>query len=236
MSAALHKLRQLGFHEAFLLTDHGFFLNGAPDAADVCSQPPGNWLNVHERMLLGDGVGDGANLVLLAEKLGIPGPFSQAATPRALVAYRAGQTYFHGGISLQEAIVPVIHVLIRPAEVPKAKMPEIMLSYKRDAKKITTRLPVIEVMAGQQPELLASGDVELVIEAHDEAGNVVGEAKPGGVVNQADRVIRLKPGDRVQVTLKMDLEFEGKFIVKALDPITMAAVGEALELETDYTV
>ena len=236
VSAALHRLRQLGFHEAFLLTDHGFYLNGAPDVADVCNRPSGNWLNVHDRLLLGDGTGDAANLVLPAERLGIPGTFSQVAIPRALVAYRAGQTYFHGGLSLQEAIVPVIHVLIRPTESPKTKSPEITLSYKQGAEKITTRLPVIEVMAGLQPELFASGDVELILEAHDESGNVVGEAKPGGVVNPTDRVIRLKPGERVQVILKMDLAFEGKFIVKALDPVTMAAVGEPLELETDYTV
>jgi hypothetical protein len=34
----------------------------------------------------------------------------------------------------------------------------------------------------------------------------------------------------------MDMDFEGKFVVKALDPITQAALGNSLELETDYTV
>lgn len=236
VGAALHKLRHLGFHEAFLLTDHGFYLNPAPDAADVCSSPPGNWLNVHERMLLGDGTEDAANLVLPAERLGIPGDFAQAAVPRALVAYRAGQTYFHGGLSLQEAIVPVIHILLHSSEAHRAKTLEVTLSYKQGTKKITTRLPVIEVIAGQQPELFDIGEVALVIEAYDEAGKVVGEAKPGGVVNPTDRVIRLKSGERAKVTLRMDMSFEGRFTVKALDPNTQVAVGKPLELETDYTV
>jgi len=37
------------------------------------------------------------------------------------------------------------------------------------------------------------------------------------------------------VTLKMDLEFEGKFAVKALDPATLTTYYK-LELETDYAV
>jgi len=234
--AALHKLRQMGFDEAFLLTDHGFYLNGAPEAGDVCSMPSGNWINVHDRILLGDGVGDAANLVLQAERLGIPGAFSQAAVPRALVAYRAGQSYFHGGLSLQEAIVPVIHVRLRQPETAKAKKPKILLTYRRASKKVTTRLPVIEVMAGPQIQLLDLDTIELLIEAHDEQGNVVGEAKPGGAVDPTTRLVTLKPGEKVAVTLKMDMQFEGKFYVKALDPTTSVALGDVLELETDYTV
>ena len=67
-------------------------------------------------MLLGDGSPDPASLVLPVETLGIRGDFNQAATPRALVAYRAGLTYFHGGLSLEEALMPVISIRIRVLE------------------------------------------------------------------------------------------------------------------------
>jgi hypothetical protein len=234
VGAALHKLLQMGFDEAFLMTDHGFYLNTALEAGDVCAPPPGNWVTVHDRILLGDGNEDAANLVLPTERLGIPGEFSQAAIPRALVAYRAGQVYLHGGLSLQEALVPVINVRMRQPAEKAARKPEIVLAYKRGTGKITTRLPVIEISTGQ-PQMFAE-DIEIVIEAHDEKGDVVGEAKPGGVVNPATRIITMKPGEKAQVTLKMDLHFEGIFFVKALDPNTMAALGKALELETDYTV
>ena len=50
-----------------------------------------------------------------------------------------------------------------------------------------------------------------------------------------DREQQGQAGERVQVTLKMQLEFEGKFTVKALNPTTMATYG-SLELHTDYTV
>jgi len=64
---------------------------------------------------------------------------------------------------------------------------------------------------------------------------VVGEAKAGDRVNPATGILTLQAGERVQVTLKMQLEFEGKFTVKALNPTTMATYG-SLELQTDYTV
>ena len=100
--SAIHKLREIGFQEAVILTDHGFFLNTAIEAGDVCSKPPGKWVNLHERILLGDGASDANNLVMSSESLGIRGDFSQVALPKAMVAYRAGLSYFHGGASLQD--------------------------------------------------------------------------------------------------------------------------------------
>jgi hypothetical protein len=232
---AVRRLRGLGFQEALIVTDHGFYLNTATEAGDVAAKPPGQWLTVHERILLGDGSGDPSNFVVAAEHLGIRGDFSQAAGPRALVAYRAGQTYFHGGASLQEAVVPVISMRLHGAEAPAAKTPAITLSYKRGAKKITTRLPVFEIAVGTAELFWGDAEIDVLLEAHDRNGNVVGEAKPGGPVNPATRTVALKPGDTVQVTLRMEMEYEGKFTVKALDPSTLTTYSK-LDLETDYTV
>ncbi|MFU7547878.1 PglZ domain-containing protein, partial [Pseudomonas paraeruginosa] len=40
---ALHKLRGMGFKEAVIVTDHGFFLNAQAEAGDVCVKPQGKW-------------------------------------------------------------------------------------------------------------------------------------------------------------------------------------------------
>ena len=234
---AIHKLQALGFQDAFIVTDHGFYLNTALEPGDVCTQPPGSWLNMHNRMLLGDGTEDASNLVLSTDQVNIKGDFSQVAVPRALVAYRAGQTYFHGGLSLQESVVPVLAVRIRQPEVKTMEQLDVTLSYKQGATKITTRLPVIEIsVTGQSGLFLSENSVEVMLEAHDEKGQIVGEAKPDGVVDPITRILTLKPGRPVKVTLKMDLRFEGKFFVKILDPNTQAARGKQLELETDYMV
>jgi molybdenum cofactor biosynthesis enzyme len=82
---------------------------------------------------------------------------------------------------------------------------------------------------------ISEKDVEVLLEAYDRKGNVVGVAKTGGVVNPATGSIMLKSRDPIQVTLKMDMNFEGKFTLKALNPTTMM-VYDQLKLETDYTV
>jgi hypothetical protein len=79
--------------------------------------------------------------------------------------------------------------------------------------------------------------VEILLEAQDSKGNVVGEPRPGGDVNPATRTVTLMPGQRKQIALRMDEEFRGKFSVKASTPRpwSLASKGSELALETDYT-
>ena len=232
---AIHKLKQQGFHEVVMATDHGFFLNAHAEAGDVCVKPQGHWLNVHERSLLGDGVADSHNFVMPAERVGIRGEFAQFAGPRTMAPYRAGVLYFHGGASLQEVVVPVITVRLESTAPPDVRQATVTLRYKNGATRITTRVPVIEVSVESGNLFSLGAAFDILLEAHDRRGNVVGEAKAGDRVNPATGIMTLQAGERVQVTLKMQLEFEGKFTVKALNPTTMATYG-SLELQTDYTV
>lgn len=232
---AVHKLKQQGFHDVVIATDHGFFLNAQAEAGDVCVEPQGNWLNAHERSLLGDGAADSHSFVVPADRVGIRGDFARFAGPRTMAPYRAGLLYFHGGASLQEAVVPVLTVRLVATSRPDVKQATVTLHYKNGATRITTRLPVIEVSLDNGNLFSAGAEFEILLEAHDRRGNVVGEAKAGGPVNPATGTMTLRSGDRVQVPLKMQLEFEGKFKVKVLNPTTMATYC-SLDLQTDYTV
>ena len=234
VTRAVERLAELGFHDVVILTDHGFALNPDVQAGDVGEKPSGNWVNVHERLLLGDGTADNNNWVLAADKLGIRGEFAQAAGPRALVAYRAGETYLHGGASLQEAVVPYLLLKIKAAESWSDELPEVTLGYKR--KRITTQRPVIEVIVGPVRSLLASlEEIELLIEAHDEGGNVVGQAQGGDGFDDMTGVVRLRPNVTGKITLSMNRTFEGSFVVKALDPALLTTYS-TLSLKTDYMV
>lgn len=234
---ALHKLRGMGFKEAVIVTDHGFFLNAQAEAGDVCVKPQGTWpVNAHDRMMLGTGSADGHSLVVGAEKVGIRGDFAQVAMPRSMAPYRSGHLYFHGGASLAEAVVPVLVARLDTAAHAEQRKVMVDLTYKNGAKRITTRLPVIEVVL--EADLLSQDlSLEILLEAQDSKGNVVGEPRPGGDVNPATRTVTLMPGQRKQIALRMDDEFRGKFSVKALNPTTLALAskGSELALETDYT-
>ncbi|MCY4358033.1 MAG: PglZ domain-containing protein [Gammaproteobacteria bacterium] len=73
---AVHKLKDAGFNEVVIATDHGFFMNTHAGAGDTCSKLPGDWLNEHQRCLLGEGSSDSHHYLLSAEKAGIRGDFA----------------------------------------------------------------------------------------------------------------------------------------------------------------
>jgi len=231
---AIHKLKGLGFADVVIATDHGFFLNAHAEAGDLCAKPPGNWVTVHDRSLLGAGAADANNFAIAAEKVGIRGDFLRFAGPRSMAPYRRGLLYFHGGASLQEAVVPVITVRLR-AKQPEVAKASVALSYKNGARRITTRLPVVSLLVETSDIFSLRSDFEILLEAQDRKGKVVGEAKPGGPVNAATGTVTLKAGQPEQVTVRMDPDYEGKFTLKALNPVTMTAYA-ALDLETDYAV
>lgn len=232
---AIHRLREQGFKEVVIATDHGFFMNTHAGAGDVAEKPAGDWLVVHDRCALGDGSAGDDHIITDAEKVGVRGDFTRFAAPRSLAAYRAGLAYYHGGASLQECVVPVITMRLRGEAQPTASRPTVSLDYKHGARCITTRVPVIDIAIDSDDMFSVDATHELLIEAQDKKGNVVGEAKVGGAVNAATGTLSMQPGDRERVTLKMSPEFEGKFKIKALDPRT-STIHAQLELETDYAV
>lgn len=232
---AIHKLKERGFHEVVIATDHGFFMNTHAGAGDVCSKPAGNWIGIHDRCALGDGAGDGNHLVVSAEKMAIRGDFAKFAAPHSLAAYRSGLLYYHGGISLQECVVPVITMQLKTSNQPTLHKASVAMSYKNGAKAITTRMPVIDLAVETADIFSTENEFEILLEAHDSKGEVVGEAKAGGAVNPATGTLSLKPGDKVQVTIKMQMDFEGKFKIKALHPTTYTVYCQ-LDLATDYAV
>jgi hypothetical protein len=232
---ALHKLRGLGFREAVIVTDHGFFLNAQAAAGDVCAKPQGQWpINAHDRMLLGVGASDSHSTVLGAEKLGIRGDFSQVALPRSMAPYRAGHLYFHGGASLAEAVVPVLVARLDTGTVEAQLKLKVNLKYKEGAKHVTTRLPVIAISVSADDLFTTIQNLEVLLEAHDGQGNVIGEARPGGEVDPARKTVMIGLGQTKQVVIRMEEDFRGKFELKALNPTTLAAYA-SLALETDYT-
>ena len=233
---ALHRLKGMGFQTAVIATDHGFFLNAHAGSGDVCVKPAtGNWaVNAHDRMMLGSGEPDSNNLVLPADKLGIRGDIARVAMPRSMAPYREGHSYFHGGASLQEAVVPVLVVRFG-GTTPETGTVKIEIAYKNGAKRVTTRNPVIEIWLSTDDIFAADTRREVLLEAQKADGAVIGEPRPGGEVNPATNTIVLENGQRKAVTLRMQEGFEGKFTVKALDPATLSAYA-TLSLETDYAV
>ncbi len=231
---AVHKMLLLGLEQVVIVSDHGFFLNLEPEAGDVCQKPPGTWTEIHHRFMLGSGAEDSHNFAMEAGKLSVKGNFTQCAGPRTMAPFRSGEVYFHGGLSLQEAVVPIL--LVKPAKakpVSGSSGHRVEIKYKYGATKITTRVPVLVVTLVAGDLFAGDYDVEILIQAMDPVGKIVGEPRAGGDLNPATGTVTLRLEMPTQITMRMNSEFEGRFTVQALNPVTNAGYG-TLELKTDY--
>jgi len=232
---AISMLQSQGFNQVVVATDHGFFINNQAESGDVCPKPAGDWFLTHERIALGSGNANDHHFAMPSNQAGVRGDFSHIAGPNTMAAYSKGKLYFHGGASLQECVVPVMEVKLKKLAQPSLQQAEVKLIYKKGAKTITSRRPVIEVQLIGTDMFSQAESFEILIEAQRKGGEVVGEAKVGGVVNAATRTVSLQYGESQKVTLIMDEDFEGTFEIKALNPNTLAEYAK-IKLKTDYMV
>lgn len=94
---------------------------------------------------LGPGNEDGNNLVVSTERIGVRSDVPQVALPKSMAPYSSGHLYFHGGASLAEAVVPVLVARLDLGAKAAVSHSSVELRYRNGAKRITTRVPVIEV-------------------------------------------------------------------------------------------
>jgi len=229
LRVAISMLQSQGFNEVVIATDHGFYMDRLTGGGDVCPKPAGDWELTHDRIALGKGNADQHHFVMPASQAGVKGDYSHIAGPTSMATYSRNKLYFHGGASLQECVVPVMEVKLK-GQAKAVQQTEVTLNYKKGAKAITSRRPIVEISVTSD-DMFAQ--VEILLEAHNEAGDVIGEAKIGGAVNAATRTVSLQPGDSQKVTIIMDEDFEGAFTVKALNPNTLMEFTQ-LKLKTNY--
>jgi hypothetical protein len=231
----LTKLADLGFQHAVVATDHGFLFLRDEEAGSHVAKPPGNWLVQKPRCLLGEGEANAQTLVFKAADIGIPGDVRNYAVPRSLGPFVHGELYYHEGLSLQECVVPCMTIELAPSEKRDGvvSVPSFLINYKQGrTDKITTRRPVVDL--ARISEIIPNEtDREFSVEAFDASGTLVGSVAGGQTVNPATGCVRIKPGEAISVSLKMDDDFQGAFKVRVLDPSTGAQYAE-LSLRTNY--
>lgn len=111
----LRKIANANGSNMLLTSDHGFlFQQSAVDESDDLPIPyAAEWLLRNRRFALGRGItSDTTVKVFKASELGFPGDWS-AAFPLALGRFPlkgSGKRYVHGGLSLQEVIIPVLRI------------------------------------------------------------------------------------------------------------------------------
>lgn len=229
--AGVKKLRKMGFERAIIATDHGFMLFSEREAGNAVEKPSGDWMTVKDRCLLGSGSPNAGTVVFEREDVGIQGDFANYAVPRTFATFVKGRLYFHGGLSLQECVLPVISIDLLARAEEKPRPVDLHLLYKAGSTdRITTRRPMIQIAVYQTG--LFEEELEFQLEAYDKK-KIVGEVGTSNHVNPATNLVKIRPGERIKVPLKMDDDFHGSFEVRATDPVTGVNYA-TLKLRTDY--
>jgi hypothetical protein len=225
------RLARLGFQRLILAADHGHVLLPEVPPGDVVSEAPGDWDISKRRCRLGQHRSSATGVIVIsAQKLGIQGPVAEMAFPSGFCIFKAGQGYFHEGISLQECVVPVLVVDVALRQ-PEPGKPQIGLHYRSD--RITSRVASVRA---QLTSLFQDASVEVRIQVFEGSGaraKKIGEAADCDARDPATGLVTLK-GEEAQIPVRIADDYLGEELeVRAIDLATGTALAR-LKLKCSF--
>ena len=209
-----------GFNRVVISSDHGHMMLPEIPPGDVVQSPPGSWLESKRRCRLGSGLsGTAGTVTFKAGHVGVQGDLQEVCLPIGFRVFSDGPSYFHGGLSLQEAMVPVIIYRAENSAPYVSGKPEIDVRYRSE--KFTSR--VIGLKFYLHGDMCANV-ARVRIEAYDGAGTkakVVGEAADCEARNEKTHEVTLQAYSETPVPVLIDPHFGGPEIeIRVSDPQT----------------
>jgi len=209
-----------GFKRILISSDHGHVLLPEIPAGDVVPGPAGRWIETKRRCRLGSGLsGSAGTLTLKAGHVGVQGDVEEICIPLGFKVFSDGEAYFHGGLSLQEAVVPVVVLQAGKEGKIAAAKPEVDIRYRSD--RFTSR--VIGLKFFLQGDLFGT-PADVRIEAYNgttSKAKVVGEAADCEARDEKTREVTLEPDVETPVPVLLDPDFEGPEVeIRVSDPRT----------------
>jgi len=136
----IRRLASLGAKNIVVTADHGHLFGETIESGMKMDPPGGKTVELHRRVWIGKGGTEGKGYIRVkASQLGLGGDL-ELAFPRSLACFKAkgGSTaYFHGGMSLQEMVIPIIVLKKKETKPFAAKAPVVELTPSKP--KVTTR-------------------------------------------------------------------------------------------------
>lgn len=220
IAAAIRWVVSHGVDHVVISADHGHMMLPEIPAGDVVQTPLGSQLLFKRRCLLGSGFsGAGGTVNLKAGHIGIQGDVQEVCFPIGFRVFSEGEGYFHGGLSLQEAVVPVVVFRAVPEKQSTAGKPVIDIRYRSD--KFTSR--VIGLKFHLQSDMFGT-PARVRIEAYDGSGakaKVVGEAADCEARDEKTREVTLQADKETPVPVLIDPDFaDAEIEIRVSDPQT----------------
>ena len=226
IARAVHKAFDYGFDVAVLTADHGFLFIPEHVAGDSVAAPAGNVVIKQDRYAFGRFTDSPAIMVFSEAQLGYSLGGSQLAVPVSTGAFVKSSSYVHGGLSLQEALIPVLTV--ERAVKPKQVKTTVSLSW-RDQKSatVTTLTPSVKLVVSsdgphlpfEEPSISAYIDIAILV-VTETSGKAVGHVGPSEYLDPDSGLLRVRPGTTAPIPLRITEDHRGPCVVKAVDPAT----------------
>ncbi|ACZ61421.1 PglZ domain-containing protein [Dehalococcoides mccartyi] len=220
IASAVRWLASQGYNHIVISADHGHMMLPEIPPGDVVQTPPGGWLENKRRCRLGSGLAGAAGTITLkASNLGIQGDVHDVCLPVGFRVFSEGEGYFHGGLSLQEAVVPVVVFQAGAEKQSTAGKPDIDILYRSD--KFTSR--VIGLKFRLQGDMFGTAN-RVRIESFDGPGikaKIIGEAADCEARDEKTHEVSLQAGKETPVPILIDPDFDGPEVeIRVSDPET----------------
>src|SRR3989442_15506623 len=153
VDSMLHELRrafrilsELGVQTIIVTADHGYLFGDELGSDMKIDAPGGDTVDLHRRVWVGrGGTADPSYLRARLSDFGLGGDL-EIATPWNFACFKVqggAKAYFHGGMSPQELIIPV--VTLTPKKHDSGTSSEIALTIVLGSQKISTRLCSVQI-------------------------------------------------------------------------------------------
>lgn len=215
---AVRKLAGLGMSRIVVTADHGHLFGIGKESGLKMDPPGGKTVLLHRRVWVGRGGANADGYVRFSESdLGFEGDL-EMAFPRSIGYFKtkAQDAYFHGGMSLQEIVVPV--AVLRKKKVAERAAGQALVELAMELKLITTRLFSVTATYRERA-LVEKGEVRIVVETRsgrDVVGSTVVMATYGLEQSTGELLLKKDEPNAITIMLK-DTEDIGNVSLHVID-------------------
>jgi hypothetical protein len=222
LSRAVARLAHHGVTQFVISADHGFLALTREVGAHMIIPKPGGRGEVHRRAFIGKGgAASEALLRLPLDRIGLPGDLD-VVIPRGLALIAAGgaRGFFHGGLSPQEVVVPVVTVRIPPAGGTTVLTVEVQVPSKITSQIFTGRLLLPD-------DLLSEPLTVRPVAVRASDGEQVSILATASGAEQVEGLVRLTPGEPVVLGFRItrSLAKDDRIELKVFDARTDRQLG-----------
>ncbi|MFH0979912.1 MAG: PglZ domain-containing protein [Planctomycetota bacterium] len=230
VARAVRKLADAGIERFIVAADHGHLFTSAKDESMRIDSPGGQTVELHRRCWIGrGGMTPQATVRVSGPELGYKTDLD-FVFPLGIGVFKAGGdlAYHHGGLSLQELLIPVLTV--RMVRRGKPAVGGVTITLSDVPSELRNRTMGITITA---PADLFGGEPVLVRPVLLHGGVQVGEA---GMALDAEfdprtRCVKLQPGKTARIAMLLQNESCDKLRVVVQDPTTDAVLAQSAEVQ-----